>query len=798
MSSPVLERYQTKTLAEVEKLSRSNEIKLSNGYHVEWHNSHEFDLICEDEDIHQTINIHEDKVTAVVQLQHKANKDYFVTVGLDHTAQVFKFYGEHVASLDEHGDVIIGVFELADGQIVTASKDETLRFWNPRTGVCYSTIEAKIESIDSVQFFAHQKQLAVNEPDGISICRFSGEQIIKLKGQIKPLKSLYQLSSGNWLTWSEGENPTLWSESGDSLKRFNFNFSFENGLIEKSAEQQLLIKNVNEQVSLWQSNGTLIDSHVNTKEASLWQNDGTLSDSHVNTTEVSDLFAVLSKALAQVKLHIEEKPTINHYRHLRNFIGNKESVFVPADELESQKLNFDEDAKQKELWDYFNRPIPRELSTAMKTEVKEARWAEKVLHKKIETAQVAVETHQKKRGVNKIISLVMLFLTLVTAGVGAVLCTGANAPDLFNQLAGEYISGFRPLKLDAVMRICAGIISVPLLFCLIFFMKNRSQKTLQLLETGNLTLLNALLPEYYRLIDKVKAHRAQLWKSVPLRKNCNLYSGESVNATIKDIIENQIEKQALHSCGLEKADVIYSNHEAIVLSDWALIQSDERRAPALTKLDRNNELSFWGDNKGSLVFAVQYIQFIFLTADKIDLFTGFYDFINQEMSGKSSKSFFYKDVTSVTKDDVERPDMTTVTKDDVDRKTGIGEATISAIDVNLVVSSGDKIRLTILTQESLKSIVDAAKDNQEKERVSNHSILKSLEARKKSILEDTDMDEDEREEELDDVETQIKSMNEENAPLDNEISNNKAEEAIKNIRHQLKLHKQERNEETVS
>ncbi|MBB1364452.1 hypothetical protein H5125_20110 [Shewanella sp. SR44-4] len=787
MSSPVLERYQTKTLAEVEKLSRSNEIKLSNGYHVEWHNSHEFDLICEDEDIHQTINIHEDKVTAVVPLQHKANKDYFVTVGLDHTAQVFKFYGEHVASLDEHGDVIIGVFELADGQIVTASKDETLRFWNPRTGVCYSTIEAKIDSIDSVQFFAHQKQLAVNEPDGISICRFSGEQIIKLKGQIKPLKSLYQLSSGNWLTWSEGENPTLWSDSGESLKRFNFNFLFENGFIEKTAEQQLLIKNVNEQVSLWQNNGTLIDSHVNTKEASLWQNGGTLSDSHVNTTEVSDLFTALSKALEQVNLHIEEKPTINHYPHLRNFIGNKESksVLVPARVLELQKLNFDEDAKQKELWDYFNRPIPRELTTAMKREVKAARSAEKVLNQKIKTAQTALETHQKKRGVNKIVSLVMLFLTLVTAGVGSVLCTGANAPDLFNQLAGEYISGFRPIKLDAVMRICAGVISVPLLFCLIFFMKNRSQKTLQLLETGNLTLLNALLPEYCKLIDKVKAHRAQLWKSVPLRKNRNLYSGESVNATMKDIIENQIEKQALHSCGLEKADVIYSNHEAIVLSDWALIQSDERRAPALTKLHGENELSFWGDNKGSLVFAVQYIQFIFLTADKIDLFTGFYDFINQEMSGKSSKSFFYKDVT-------------TVTKDDVDRQTGIGKETISAIDVNLVVSSGDKIRLTILTQESLKSIVEAAKDNEEKERVSNHSILKSLEARKKSILEDTEMDEDEREEELDDVETQIKSMNEENAPLDNEISNNKAEEAIKNIRHQLKLHKQERNEETVS
>ncbi|GIU39951.1 hypothetical protein TUM3794_16670 [Shewanella colwelliana] len=766
MSSPILGRYPTKTLAEVEK-SRSK-LAVGNDYQVEWHNSHEFDLICEDEDIHLTIDIHQDKVTAVIPLQHKTNSGHFITVSLDHTVQVFKFYGEHVASLDEHDDVIIGVFELADGNIATASKDGSLRFWNPRSDACYSTIEAKIDNLDSIQFFANQKQLAISEPEGISIFRFSGDQVVQLKGQKKPLKSLCQLSSGNWLTWSDGENPTLWSDSGQSLKRFNFNFSFENGFIEKVAEQQLLIKNANEQVSLW-------------------QNDGTLIDSHVNSAEVSDLFAALSKALTQVELHIEKQPTINHYPHLRNFIGSNESksFLVPARELESQKLNFDNDAKQKEIWDFFNRPIPRELTTAMKREVKAARSAEKVLKQKIETAQEAQEVHKKKRGFNKIISLVMLCLTLVVAGVGAVLCTGENAPDLFNQLAGDYVSGFRPLKLEVVMIICAGAAGLPLLLCLIFFMKNRSQKTLQLLETGNLTLLNALLPEYCQLIDKVKSHRAQLWKSVPLRKNRNLYSGESVNATIQSVIENEIEKQALHSCGLEKEDVIYSNHEAIVLSDWALIQSDERRAPALTKLHGENEFSFWGDKNGSLVFAVQYIQFIFLTADKIDLFTGFYDFINKELSGKSSKSFFYKDVTTVNKDDVER-------------QTGIGKKTISAIDVNLVVSSGDKIRLTILTQESLRSIVEAAKDNEEKERVSNHSILKALEARKKSILEDTDMDDEEREEELDDIETQIKSMNKDNAALDSEISTNKAEEAIKNIRHQLKLHKQERNEELVS
>ncbi|MCL1045417.1 hypothetical protein L2737_08770 [Shewanella electrodiphila] len=767
MSSVVLGCYPAKTLAEVEKLSLCK-IKLNNGYHVEWQNSHEFDLICEDEDIHQTLDIHEDKVTAVIPLQHKDNRDYFITIGLDHTVQVFRFYGEQVASLDEHDDVIIGVIELSDGQIITASKDDTLRFWDVKTGACYSTVEAKIDTLESVQFSAHQKQLAINEPDGVSICRFSGEQVVKLTGQKKPLKSLFQLNCDKWITWSEGENPTLWSDSGQILKRFNFDFSYENGFIQKVAEQQLLIKNANEQVSLWQTDGTLIDSHV-------------------ESAEVTDLFNTLSKAIDQVEDHIAKYPSINHYKHLRNFIGNRNSrsFLIPSKELEEQKLEFENDAKQKEIWDFFHRPIPRELTTAMMREVKASRNAEKLLQQKVEEADAARQVHQKKRNFNKVVSLIMLLLTLVVGGVGAMLSTGADAPALFNQLMGQYIPELRPLGLDRVIMVCAGATSVPLLFCLIFLIKNRSQKSLQLQQAGNLTLLNSLLPEYCKLINRVKAHRAQLWKSVPLRKNRNLYSGESVNAIIQEVIDTKLEEEALHECSLTKKDIIYSNNEAIVLSDWAVIQSSERRDPWLKKLHPENEFSFWGDKNGSLVFAVQYIQFIFLAADKVALFTGFYDFINQKLIGKSSKSFFYKDVISVTKDDVERPQW-------------FGKDTLSATNINLQVSSGDKLELTILTQESLNSIVEAANGQENKERVSNQSILKTLEARKKSILEDACMDEEEREEELDDIETQIKSMGEANIALDSKISTTKAFETIVNINQQLKLHKQGSHEETVS
>ena len=102
--------------------------------------------------------------------------------------------------------------------------------------------------------------------------------------------------------------------------------------------------------------------------------------------------------------------------------------------------------------------------------------------------------------------------------------------------------------------------------------------------------------------------------------------------------------------------------------------------------------------------------------------------------------------------------------------------------------------MTILNEESFKDIVQAAKKHDENEKKSNRIIHLELEARKQQVEQDPDMDDEEKAEELADIQTQFESMNRDNSILDSVVSTNKADEAIKNIRAHIRNHKQEGNE----
>ena len=233
----------------------------------------------------------------------------------------------------------------------------------------------------------------------------------------------------------------------------------------------------------------------------------------------------------------------------------------------------------------------------------------------------------------------------------------------------------------------------------------------------------------------------------------------------------------MNECGLDKDDIIYKDQEPIILPTFSLIQDKERRAQVASKLVFENEYSFWPIKGGTLVSAVQFIQYTFLTKDKIDVFTTYYDFITNKAVGKEANAFYYKDVTNIAKKEVDRDDFWEDKSKD-----------ISATEIVLSVASGEKIRLTILNEESLSKIHQQTKDV---ETISPEMLMQKLEDERISIEADDDLSAEEKEDELRVVDGRISEAKTSLFELDSSQASNKADEAIKNIRNQLQQHKKE-------
>ncbi len=174
---------------------------------------------------------------------------------------------------------------------------------------------------------------------------------------------------------------------------------------------------------------------------------------------------------------------------------------------------------------------------------------------------------------------------------------------------------------------------------------------------------------------------------------------------------------------------------------------------------------------------MQFIQFIFLTKDKIDVFTIYYDFITDKTVGKEAHTFYYKDVTNISKREVGRPATFTVDA------SGNFEAT----EIVMAVSSGQEIRLTVLNDDSLSSLKSMATDENAKTAA---EIIAELEDELDEVRGDQSMNDNDKEEEINSLLGQIADVRAGDFGDEPSESIGKADEAIKNIRHQVQVHKQ--------
>ncbi|GAA4899396.1 hypothetical protein [Ferrimonas pelagia] len=750
------ENRQFKTLTDKE-LSKGTvrEAKLNRKYRIEWGPKSHFSIVCDDEDSRKSYQRHSNDLIGLLAL--KKCPQTFVTIGLDHNISVSAFNGRQLQLLTGHTDRILGVLELSKSKLLSVAQDKTVRIWDLNNGEALAVMTADVVDLSAIKRFANSEHLAIREPKGISIWTESGQKIADMQGLKSALNAVYTLFNDSWLVETEQKLPSIWSATGSLLYQFEFDFSFENDLIELG-EDRLLIRN-NGAIGLWDLEGKLLCEH----EAS---------------EELEQLFDTLKQGRSDSTKKMKSCPDVIDYPHLRNPLDPRRFQCDARQELKSQKLALKGDRKL--FWDFFNRPLFEPIKTAMKEIVSSARRR----LKQLETLQAQAESERDASIVKRLRaarwSCVALAIALPLAGAGYLAYLGNSAvirlADLFVG-RGHLELGLAEDEWSLLVAVLFGTVAASTaLVSLIMLSRNRIHCSRQLQLEHNIEVYQAIAPAFESLILQIKQYRRRLLSQIPIFSDKTLFDGKRVAQAIDRKIDTDLKLMAMDECGLEKEDIIYTDHEAIVLKDWALIQDDEKRQQVESKLHLGNARSFWSGANRPILFAVQYVQYIFLTEDKVDVFTTYYDFIAGKCIGKEANAFYYKDVTNIAKREVDRGNI-----------YGNEDNSLSATEIALSVASGEKIRLTILNEEGVSSMANAAKDN---ESMSAQIRIDQLKQDRESIVEDPDLDEDERSEELALIDAQIIDITNQEVAQDVSASNNMADETIRNIRSQLRNHKQ--------
>jgi len=315
-----------------------------------------------------------------------------------------------------------------------------------------------------------------------------------------------------------------------------------------------------------------------------------------------------------------------------------------------------------------------------------------------------------------------------------------------------------------------GVFILSLIFIVRFITKGNEISELEILISTlkkYLTTIDTITFEANKLIKNIKLYRASILKQFPIIQNKTLFNGKKVNKIINDLLNNSIHKTAMEECGITQDDIIHIEEKAIILNGWSKIQNNTK------KVNKHNMDSFWGAGN-EIIFATQFIQYIFLTKDKIDVFNTHYDFIQNKYIRKEAHAFYYKDVTNITKKEVDRELMTT-------------NETSSATEITLKVSSGDSIEITIFNSETLSKLNSEIKNNNNED----DNTLEELENQRLEIENDDSYNDDEKQEELDFIDGQINTFKSKECISSSEyIESNKVNSTIQNIRTQIKIHKQ--------
>ena len=196
-------------------------------------------------------------------------------------------------------------------------------------------------------------------------------------------------------------------------------------------------------------------------------------------------------------------------------------------------------------------------------------------------------------------------------------------------------------------------------------------------------------------IDNILKNYEELKKQVPPLVSCQ---------QLEDWLMEELkalEKEAIEELSLEgpftKAEIKgLEDFQSIVLIEPGLIQS--HRTPGYIKTQEHRKLVQLKDSFEP-IYAVYYVQFLFVIENQIGVYGCFYDSIMQEKHGVVSDEYFYRHVTSVST-------RTEEMRDTLSELMGDEAKAIENTIFKLTVASGDSISIALTDEKVVTRLQD--------------------------------------------------------------------------------------------
>lgn len=655
---------------------------------------------------------------------------------------IYSTKGRLIKKVEPSGEKLLCLIEFSQEILGVVYKNYGIDIWNVKSFLKTGLIEASVISSEDAVISDHSGEafpygwFILYERDKALICSNDGEAHFTLSGFIdKAIRGIYLYRNHCVINYGlQNIRRAIWDNDGNKVAEHKFSNHGRAAQLEISKNAMMAVEDDGDVVYHAPPGESHIGAHTNDR---------------LFLQTITDIADSGWKIIREQT----DNPTPEHFPHSTNPISEPKPI---VDERRRAARLSRKNEKFELFWNFFNRPEIDSIRVALGSEMRKLRSFDESLVEKKEKTEAEI-----------------LHLGKTIPWIYGAIVLG---------LVGVLIAFLQPDEnIGNVASIAGGV------FALFFAYHLRKAKS----KLGNakklLSLVTMLQDKVRSLICEIRDYRRGIIGELPIMERPQIYSGKEITELIDETVRGPIRQAAMNESGIVKEDIVYENNEPIVLRDWAYIQ--EIPDPVRGKIDKHNLNSFWVAQDKQFVFAVQFVQFIFLAEDKLDVFTCFYDFVQDSVIWKEAHAFYYRDVTNISKRDVDRSGLSMLFSSATDE----GNHSFPATEISFSVASGERISLTILKSDSFTSQED---DEFISPGAELEDRVETLEAERDRMLSDSTLSSKEKSEIRSEFAAFIEQSNMDATMPDSSLSENKADHAIANIRMHVRASKERKNNGT--